>query len=150
MIAWWSKRSTQQTASLGARIVPAAVAFCPANLSTPSGIVVAAALIVGLRYDGWNLDVASAGVDGNERQVGRTHVLAVVRDVVFYPRLYSDLHRGAEYSIYRGAQDNQVSNVHRNPEIHVIDGGGDHVIAAMAMRGHGSGEVNPMHEASTE
>jgi hypothetical protein len=40
--------------------------------------------------------------------------------------------------------------MYRNPEIHVIDRRGDYVVPGMAMRGHSSGEVDPMHKSSAE
>jgi hypothetical protein len=78
-----------------------------AYLTTPSSIVVAAALIVSFRNHRRNLDTASASVDGHERQVSRTHVFAIVQNVVFHPGLYSHLHRAVKNAIDRRAENYQ-------------------------------------------
>src|SRR5580692_12046759 len=116
-------------------------------LTALAGVVVAAALIIGFGNDRRNLDTASSCVDGYERQICRTHMPAIIEDVVFHPGLYSHFHRAVKHAIDRGAKNHQVANVHRDPEIHVINRGGDYVVAGMAMRGHGSGEIDPMHQA---
>src|SRR5579863_4576312 len=116
----------------------------PAHLTALASIVITAALIVRLRNDCRNRDAASTGVDGHEGQVGRTHVFAIVEDVVFYPGLYTDLHRTAEHTVYRGAQDDQIPNMYRNPEVHVVNRRRDYIVSGVAMRSHGAGEVDPM------
>src|SRR5580692_2017306 len=122
----------------------------PAHLPALAGIVIPAALIFCFRNDGRNLNAPSAGVDGHECQVGGTHVLAIVEDVVFYPGLYPHLHRTAEHTVYRGPEDDQIPNVYRNPEIHMVNRRRNYIVSGVAMSGHGSGEVDPMHKASAE
>src|SRR5579863_5693034 len=121
-----------------------------AYLTAPTRIVVTAALIVGFRNHRRNLDTTSAGVNCHESQVGRTHVLAIVQDVIFHPGLYSHFHRAVKHAIDRGAENYQISNVHRNPEIHVIDRRGHNIVPGMSMRGHGAREVNPMHQTTAK
>ena len=77
-------------------------------------------------------------------------MLPVVCDVVFHPDFDPHLHRSAEHPIHRGAEDYQISHVDRHPKIQVINCCSDHIVPGVAMGGHGSGEVNPMHEASAQ
>jgi hypothetical protein len=55
-----------------------------------------------------------------------------------------------EYAIHRRPENYKISNSHRHQEIDVIDRSGHHMIARMAVRGHRSRQVDPVHQASTK
>src|SRR3989441_8738290 len=120
------------------------------DLAAASGVVVAPPLLITLWNDGGNRQVTSPAVHGYKRQICRANVLATVEKIVFYPDLYSHLHRGVEHTIYGGPEDDQVPHMHGHPKVQVIDGGGNHVVPRVPVSGHGPGEVNPMHEAATQ
>src|SRR5581483_30184 len=71
-----------------------------AELATPSGIIVAALLFVRFRHHRWDGNPMTFAIDGNKGQVRRTHVLAVVVNVVFHPYFHSNLHRTVKDTVY--------------------------------------------------
>ena len=77
-------------------------------------------------------------------------MLATIDEIIFYPDFYADFHGAAKDAVNRRAQNHEIAHANRHQEIEVIDGSGDHVLTGVAMCGHCSRQVNPMHEASTE
>src|SRR5579864_2721351 len=124
--------------------------FGTADFPAPSGIVVAALLLFGLGNHGRDLQVLAGAVDGYERQVGGGYVLGRVGNVILNEDLHTHFHRAVEDAINRGAKDDKISDADRDQEIDVIDGGGDDVVTGMTVRGHGAGEIDPVHQASAE
>ena len=120
------------------------------DLTPASGILVAASLLIGLGNDRRDREMVAGGVNGDKREVSRAHVLAMILNVILHPDFHSDFHRSAVYTIHRGAKDYQVADVHWDSEIKMIDGSSHHVVARMAVRGHGGGKINPVHEASAQ
>jgi hypothetical protein len=55
-----------------------------------------------------------------------------------------------EHAVDRGTQDDQIANANREKEIEMIDGSGYYVVARMAVRSHGSRQVNPVHQPSPQ
>src|ERR1700730_3955206 len=90
------------------------------DLTPASGILVAASLFIGFGNYGWDREVATGGVDGNERQVGRAYVLAMIQNVILHPDFHADFHRSAVHAVHRRSQDDQVADVYRDPEIKVV------------------------------
>ena len=47
-------------------------------------------------------------------------------------------------------KNDEIADAHRNQEVNVIDGCGHDVVARVAMRGHGAGQIDPVHQASAQ
>src|SRR4029077_908295 len=122
------------------QLVATPVEFITTDFTAAAGILVATPLLVSFWNDGWYLQMASRSVNGDKCQIGRADVLTTVEQIVLYPNFYSDLHGRVEHAIDGGTQDNQVTDVHGNPEVQMVDGGSNHVVPAVAMRSHGAGK----------
>src|SRR5438552_2273951 len=119
-------------------VVAAAAAFQFVVMCFPAAarVFIAAALLIGLRDDSRNGDVASATIDGNECQIRGTDMLALVEKVIFHPDLYSHFHGRIKNTVHGRTKNHQISNMHRSPKIEMIDRSGDDIVAGMAMRSH--------------
>src|SRR5216684_6702214 len=104
------------------------------SLASPAGVFVAASLLIGFGNYGGDGKVPASGIDGDEGEVGRAHMLAAVVYITFHPDFHSNFHGRAVHAIHRGAQDHQVADSHRNPEVEMINGGGHRVIARVPVR----------------
>lgn len=93
----------------------------PARLTPLARIIVAAALFLGLRNHGGDLQVTPTGVDRNKRQIGGADVLAIVVQIIFYPDFYTNLHRAVEHAIHGRTQDHEIADVHWHKEIQMIN-----------------------------
>jgi hypothetical protein len=62
------------------------------DLTPASGILVAASLLIGFGNYGRDREMPASGVHGNERQVGRAHVFAMILNVILHPDFHSDFH----------------------------------------------------------
>src|SRR4051812_43530587 len=121
-----------------------------ANLATPARVVVTGTLLVCLGNHGWHRHTLGIAVDGNEGQVRRSNVLRCVCDVVLHVDLDSNLHGRVKHTVHRGAKDHKIADAHGDQEIDVIDGRRNDVVAGVAVRGHGSRQINPVHQAAAQ
>lgn len=121
-----------------------------ADVSTASGVIVATLFVGSLGNYGGNRHMPSASVYRNKCQVGGTHMLAAIHNVILDHYFHTYFHRGMKHTIYRRPENYQIADVDWDPEIQVIDRGGDNIISRMPMCRHGSGKVDPMHKASAE
>src|SRR6476646_4972243 len=103
------------------------------DLAPAPGILVAASLLIGFRNYRRNRKMAAGGVNGDKRQVSRAYMLAMVLNVIIHPDFHADFHRSPVHAIHRGAQNYQIADMHRDLEVKMIDGGGHHVVARMAV-----------------
>ncbi len=92
----------------------------------------------------------SSNIHGDKGQIGGADVTALFGAIILHPDLHPHLHRGVEDAIDRGAQDHEISDPYGHEKIQMIDGSRHHVRARVAVRGHGAGEIDPVHEASAE
>ena len=133
-------------------VLAAAAAFQFVVMYFPAAarVFIAASLLIGLRDDSGNGYVASASIDGNERQICGADMLALVEKIVFHPDFYSYLHRSVEYAIHGRTKNHQISDVNRSPKIEMIDGSSDDVVSGVAMRRHCTREINPVHQSPAQ
>jgi hypothetical protein len=128
----------------------AAVVFELAVFTATAGVFVAADFVFGLGVEFGDGDASTLGIDGDEGEVGRGDVAVGSGDGVFDPDFHADLHRSVEGAVHHGFQDEQVAHVDGGDEVDVVHGGGDDVGAGVAISGHGSDEVDKVHEAAAE
>src|SRR5205823_11893184 len=128
----------------------AAFQFVVMYFSAAARVFVATSLFLRLRDDRGNGHVASTSIDGNERQICRADMLALVEKVIFHPDFYSYFHGRVKNAVHRRTKNHQISHMHRSPKIEMVDGGGDDIVAGVAMRSHRTREIDPMHQASAQ
>src|SRR5260370_23945562 len=82
------------------RQLPSFLLLLP-HLPPPSRIFVTALLFLVLRNYMGNLMMATMLIDGDEGQVGRSHMASGPGDVVFHPAFHAHFHRRVESAVDR-------------------------------------------------
>jgi hypothetical protein len=131
-------------------VIVAAVQVGAANFAAATGILVTALLLGGFGDDLRDGQAMTFFVDGHKREVRGTYVLRMLMNIVFDPGLDADLHGSLKDAIHGGAEDDQIADLDRDEEIHVIDRGGDGITARVAVGGERSGEIDPVHETAAQ
>src|SRR5690349_18251673 len=120
------------------------------NFASPASIFVAAPLLFAVRDDCGNRQALAAAINGNEGEVGGTHVVASVLVVILDKYFYPDLHRRMENSVDRRTQDDEVADTYREEKIQMVDRSSDNVLPGVTVCRQGSSEIDPVHQASPE
>jgi hypothetical protein len=127
-----------------------ALGFSGAHLAAAACVFVAAALVFGFGEDLWDFDAVAGGVYGYEGEVGGGDVAELLLADVFDHGFDADLHGGLEGAVDAGLEDEEVADADGGYEVEVVHGGGDGEGAGVAAGGHGSDEVDELHEAAAE
>src|SRR6202790_3092738 len=147
-----ARRSTRSLgAGVNGRLVPdspPAHRFRTAYLPASRGIFVATLLICGLGDDRRDRHAISGSIYGDKGQISGADVTALFGVIILHPDLHAHFHRSVVDAIDRRAQDYEISDSNRHEKIQMINRSRHHVLARVAMSGHGAGKVDPMHEAS--
>ena len=69
---------------------------------------------------------------------------------VFDHALDADFHGGSEGPVDAGLEDEEVADFYRSDEIEMVHGSSDDGGAGVTAGGHGSGEIDELHEAAAE
>jgi hypothetical protein len=113
-------------------------------------IMVAAFVLVRLEFQRGHPYPASLLVDRNKSEIGRCDVTQGAVNGVFHPHLDAHLHGGAESTIERGFQNQQIPDMHRRNKVDMVHRSGDHVRPGMAVGGHRRHQVDVMHEPAAQ
>ena len=127
---------------------PSPMQFGATNLTAPSGIVVTPPLLLGLGNDGSDFQPLARCIDSHKSKVRRSYVLRGIGDVVLNEDFHSYFHRSLENTVNRRLKNHQISNANWNQEVDVIDRRCHDIITGVTMRGHGSREIDPVHQTS--
>src|SRR5713101_5003658 len=124
--------------------------FRPPYLPAARGIFVATLFICRLGDDGHDRHAISGSIYSDKGQISGTDVTALFGMIILHPDLHAHFHRSVVDAIDRGTQDYKISDTNGHEKIQMINGSRHHVLARVAMGGHGSCEVDPVHEASAK
>src|SRR5580698_2218871 len=133
-----------------ARSTTAAFQVFAANLTALASLIISATLLLSFGNDRRDRNVAPARIDRDKGEIGGADVLAFILQEILHPDLDANLHGGIEHAVDGGAENHQIANVHRNQKVKMINGCGQSIVARVAMRSHGPGQVDPVHKASAK
>ena len=141
---------TQVSSAILSSVSATTVSFGQTMFAATTGIFIAALFFVCLENHWRNRNRATTRIHRDKRHISRTYVRARICKIIFYPDFHADFHGSVESAIDGRTQDNKISGAGGTYEIEMIDGSRHHVVARVAVRGHGGGNVHPMHEAAAE
>jgi len=124
--------------------------FALAVFTAAASVIVAAGFFFGFGFEFGDGNFAALRVNSDEGEVGRGDVVVSAGDGVFDPDFDADFHGRGEGAVEGRFEDEQVADVDGRDEVDVVHRGGDDVGAGVAIGGHGSDEVDVMHEAAAE
>lgn len=124
--------------------------FSGAHLAASAGVFKASLLVIGFRDDLGNVDALTGVIDCYEGQIGRGDMPQGVGADVFHHALHPDFHGGVEGAIDAGLENENVSDLDRGDEVEMVHGSGDRNGSGMAAGGHGTDQIDKLHQPSAE
>jgi len=89
-------------------------------------------------------------IDGDIGEICAGGVLALAGEHVFGKYFYADLERSVKRTVDAGFEHDQLADENGIAEVEMIHRGGDHMAAAVTMRGDGSRDVDQVHDAASK
>src|SRR5271166_7177955 len=99
----------------------ALLTFSLGGFTTTKGAFVPALFVLRLRDDRIHWQSAAMPVHGHECEIGGRDLLARTGNVILDRNPDPYFHRGLEYPIHRGLQQDHVAYMHRNQKVDVVD-----------------------------
>ena len=124
--------------------------FGTPNFAAPTGIFIAAPLLVRLRNHRRNRQALTGTVHRDKSEIGGTDMLRGIGNVIFHVNLYAHFHGCMKNAVHRRPEDHEVSDPDGDEKIDVIDRRGHDIVARMAVRSHCAGKIDPVHEPTAE
>jgi len=127
-----------------------AVAVREAVFAALTGFAKSPLFFIGFGNNGRHRRRPAVFIERNKGQIGRAGVPPVTSEEILGDDFDADFHRCVECPVHRGSQDDQFSAVDRVKELKAVDGNRDYGKSRMANGGHGSGQIDQMHDFAAE